>query len=162
MQEIKMASETYKAAQSRITAMTVAAAGGVEESDEPVFDPSSPFGTKTHVATTMVDPTSGHHAVFRLEDLVVDFDRYLEICMDYWRLQMAADMVRAGPPLLVCTWLIRDSIALLQTNLQELYIKVAGSAYQYLSFTSFTSLITSITVGRTYSMRQMSKMFEQA
>lgn len=41
-----------------------------------------------------MDITSSSLTIFRSEDLVIDFDKFLQLCVEYWILQSAADMVR--------------------------------------------------------------------
>lgn len=84
MQELKNASETYKAAQARMVALAAtASASALEDSESQSFED---IVASKHSATQAA-------YTYRPEDVVIDWDRFLDICIQYWKIQTAFDLV---------------------------------------------------------------------
>jgi hypothetical protein len=84
MQDLRNAAETFKAAQTRMQALAAAAsASTLEDSEAQSFEE---IVASKHSATQSA-------YTYRPEDVVIDWDRFLEICIQYWKTQTTFDLV---------------------------------------------------------------------
>lgn len=83
--------------------------------------------------------SAGSSPHFRPFDVVIDVDKMVQICIDYWRMQSKHNNVA----------------------LTELFVRFCNSGYERMSFALFSQVVAALAPRKKYSSKQLAALFQQ-